>query len=65
MQFEIQNLIRALYETVGNKRYMHSIEEMLKKLPADLTPPEREAIRSLASDLRQVKIASDRKSRMF
>lgn len=61
---DIQNLIRALYETVGNKRYMHSIEEMLKKLP-DLTPAEREAIRYLASDLRQVKIASDRKSRMF
>ena len=64
MQSNVQNLIRALYETVGNKRYMHDIEELLKKLP-ELTPNEQAAIRFLASDLRQLKISADRKNRMF
>lgn len=62
---EVVNLIRTLYQTIGNKRYMHSIEILLQEKLKDLTPEQKEALRFLASDLTQLKMEGDRKRRMF
>jgi hypothetical protein len=63
---EVENLIRALYQTVGNKRYMYSIEKLLREnLAEQLTPPEREALRYLSQDLKNVKMDADRKPKLF
>lgn len=65
MHSEIKNLIDALYQSVGNKRYMQSIETLLLEKGKDLSPEQKQAIRYLASDLRQLRQNADNKSRKF
>jgi hypothetical protein len=46
----ISSLIRALAQTVGNKRYLHDLENLLNKL--ELTPHDEETIWYLIRDLK-------------
>lgn len=63
---DVDTLIRALYQAVGNKRYMHSIDKLLReKLAEQIAPAEREALRYLAMDLRHLKTEADRKNTLF
>jgi len=46
-------LIRTLYQTVGNKRYLNDLENLLARL-GDLSPEEDETLLMLAHDLKRV-----------
>jgi hypothetical protein len=46
----ISSLIRALAQAVGNKRYLHDLEDLLNKL--ELTPHDEETIWYLIRDLK-------------
>lgn len=45
--------IRALYQLVGNKRYLNDLENLLTRL-GDLSPEEDETLLMLARDLKRV-----------
>ena len=53
---DIDNLIRALREVCGNKVYMRDVERTLRTLADKLEPADRQALRYLASDLRQTQV---------
>lgn len=55
---EIRNLILALKQTVGNKRYFHDIEELFSQL--ELTPAQRQAVVYLTQDIRQEEMKAKR-----
>ena len=61
----IRQYIRAIYQVVGNKRYMHDIEGLFRKIEEsiDITASERQALQLLARDLESVRNESDRNSR--
>jgi hypothetical protein len=45
----VQHLMQVLYRTVGNKRYLHDLEVLLKKL--ELTGHDEQTLHFLARDL--------------
>ena len=62
----IRQYIRAIYQVVGNKRYMHDIEGLFRKIEEsdiEITASERQALQLLARDLESVRNESDRNSR--
>lgn len=54
MNDDIRNLLQALYQAVGNKVYMRDIEALLRASAASATPGQKDALRFLAADLRQL-----------
>ena len=51
----VQTLIRSLYSVLGNKRYLHDLEDLLNEKFAELTSFEDETIMYLARDLKRLK----------
>jgi hypothetical protein len=49
---EVRNFMQALYQTLGNKRYLTSIEKLIER--AEITPEEKQALRFLAQDIRSL-----------
>jgi hypothetical protein len=49
---EVRNFMQALYQTVGNKRYLTLIEKLIER--AEITPDEKQALRFLAQDIRSL-----------
>ena len=49
----MEDLIKTLYQVVGNKRYMHDIEKYLKRI--EITPKEKHTLRYLIADLKELK----------
>lgn len=47
----VRHLMRALYATLGNKRYLNDIENLLDKL-SDVSPEEEHALLLLANAIR-------------
>ena len=61
MKHVIQNLIKSVYQAVGNKVYMRDVEKILQKLEAlELTAQEEQALEYLARDLVRVKSERNR-----
>lgn len=54
MRSEIENLIRVLAFSIGNKRYLADLEAMLLRAAAGASPAEKESLRYLASDIRSL-----------
>ena len=50
----MNDLIRAITQLVGNKRYIVDLQKILEKL--DLTPHERQTMQHLVQDLNQANI---------
>jgi len=49
----IRYLMQALYQMLGNKRYLHDLETLLKDKLGDLKPEENETLMFLTRDLKQ------------
>ncbi len=43
--------MRALFQTLGNKRYLHDLEKLLNDRLTELTPFEDETLAMLGRDL--------------
>ena len=59
----MKDLIQAFYQIIGNKRYMREVEELLTRMEAKagaLEPKDKQALRYLINDLRQLKIDQQR-----
>lgn len=50
-QESLRYLMKALYATVGNKRYLHDFDELLKAKLVDLEPRDNETLLMLARDI--------------
>jgi len=50
-QESLRYLMKALYVTVGNKRYLHDLDELLKAKLVDLEPRDNETLLMLARDI--------------
>ena len=48
----MNELMRALYQLLGNKRYLNDLEKILERL--ELTPHERGTMQYLQNDLKQL-----------
>lgn len=60
---EIMNLIQALKQSVGNKKYFHEIEQFLSSV--EPTPEQRQAIRLLTHDIRYEEVKSKREKKLI
>ena len=49
----VRYLMRALYATLGNKRYLNDIEELFDKL-TEVSPEEEQALLLLARGIRDI-----------
>lgn len=58
----VRNLMQALYQTIGNKRYMLDLEKLFEGI--ELTPEQQQALRYLAQDIRRLE-DSNQKRRFF
>jgi len=65
MNDQVENLIRALYQAVGNKVYMRDMERLLREKLKDADPNAKQAMRFLAADLNQLQIEISRAKRGF
>jgi len=54
----IRYLMRALYSTLGNKRYLHDFETLLNEKLADIAPNEDQILLYLARDISGIETAS-------
>lgn len=59
---DVRNLMQALYQTIGNKRYLLDIEKLFEGV--ELTPEQQQALRYLAQDIRRLE-DSNQKRRFF
>ena len=57
----IRHLMQALYSMLGNKRYLHDLEELLKDKLGDLTPEEDHTLVYLMRDLNDFQHGTSRK----
>lgn len=59
----LRTLIQTLYQTLGNKRYLHDIEQMLSEI--ELTPEQQRAVLYLIQDLRHHEHQAVTRARRF
>lgn len=57
----IHQLMRSLYQSIGNKRYLHDLEIFLSKL--ELSPEEAQTLCYLSRDIENLKSDRDRAKR--
>jgi len=57
----VRALMSSLYQAVGNKRYLHDLEQFLNGL--EITPEVKQTLMYLSHDLNDLKHTSDRNSR--
>jgi len=61
MKDSVRNFIRAVAQTVGNKRYLRDLEKLLERV--DMEPDEARALDYLANDVRQLQTEYQRRKR--
>lgn len=55
MDNELRLLIRALYQKLGNKRYLHDLENLFTEKLTNLTGGEKQTIMYLVRDLNSMR----------
>lgn len=61
----IQYLMRVLFSTLGNKRYLHDLEILLKDKLADLSGKDEETLLLLCRDIQELERKSHSKQRLY
>jgi len=58
----IRYLMQTLYQILGNKKYLHDFEKLLKDKLGDLSPEDNETLMYLVRDLKQY--SNDQESKL-
>jgi hypothetical protein len=58
----VRYLMQALHSTLGNKRYLHDLEILLKEKLKDIAPQDEQTILYLAHDIADIPGSARRKA---